>query len=148
MTVIKIIVLTLVFIVGVVFLTLYRNDAHLFDPPGFSKRLSTYLTTNVAETADDHVFPELRTPVFNAGADKLYQRVLYVAGKSGWTVAAHDSDNQNANFVVRSPMFLFEDDVFIQVQFVDMDHSSLYVRSSSRKGHADLAPTTAIYRPC
>lgn len=126
-------------IAGLVFFTLQRNDANLFQDPGFYQRLTTYLSTNVAETSDDHPFKELRTPVFKVSAEKLYQRVLYVAAASGWNVLTHDSDNQNANFVVRTPIFLFEDDVFVQVQFINMDESSLYVRSSSRTGRLDLA---------
>ena len=129
----------MVFILALVFFTLHRNQANLFQEPGFYQRLTTYLTTNTAETADDHPFTELRTPVFNVGAEKLYQRVLYVAAESGWNVLAHDSDNQSANFVVRTPVFLFEDDIFIQVKFVSMDESSLHIRSSSRTGRADLA---------
>jgi len=126
-------------IVALLFYTLHRNQANLFEEPGFYERLSIFLTTNVAETADDHPFVELRTPVFNVDAQKLYQRVLYVAAESGWNVLAHDSDNQSANFVVRTPVFLFEDDVFVQVKFISMDESSLYIRSSSRTGSADLA---------
>jgi len=139
MTALKVIVFALVFIVGLVFFTLQRNGANLFQEPGFVKRLSTYLTSNVAETSDDHPFPELRTPVFSVSADKLYQRALYVAAESGWSILANDRDNQDANFVVRSPIFLFEDDVYIQVKFVGVNESSLYVRSSSRTGKADFA---------
>ena len=139
MTVIKIIIFAVLLIVGIVFFTLFRNDAHLFEAPGFGKRLVVYLTTNAAATADDHAFAELRTPTFNMTADKLYQRVLNAASKSGWTIAANDRDNQNANFFVRSPMFLFEDDVFVQVQFIDMNHSTLYISSNSRIGRADFA---------
>ena len=139
MTIIKIITFAVILVVGIVFFTLQRNDANLFQAPGFYKRLVTYLTTNTAETSDNHPFEELRTPVYNVSAEKLYQRVLYVAAESGWNVLANDSDNQDANFVVRTPVFLFEDDVYIQVKFIDMNESSLYVRSSSRKGRADLA---------
>ncbi len=139
MTAIKVIAFALVFVVGLVFFTLQRNGANLFQEPGFAKRLTTYLTTNVAETADNHPFPELRTPVFSVDAEKLYQRVLYVAAESGWSVLANDRDNQDANFVARTPIFLFEDDIYIQVKFVDVNESSLYVRSSSRTGKADFA---------
>lgn len=139
MTAIKITAFVMVFIVALVFFTLQRNGANLFQEPGFTKRLTTYLTSNITETSDNHPFPELRTPVFSVSAEKLYQRVLYVAAESGWSVLANDSDNQDANFVVRSPIFLFEDDVYIQVKFIDMNESSLYVRSSSRTGKADFA---------
>jgi len=139
MSIIKIIIYLVILIVGVTFFTLYRNDANLFEKPGFSKRLQVFLTTNEATTADDHPFTELRTPAFNVNAEKLYKRVLFAASESGWEIAAHDSDNQNANFVVRSRLFLLEDDVFVQVRFIDTSHSSLYVQSNSRVGRADLA---------
>ena len=139
MTLTKIITSITVLMVALVFLTLHRNQANLFEEPGFYERLSTFLTTNFAETADDHPFAELRTPVFNVDAEKLYQRVLFVAAEAGWNVLAHDRDNLSANFVERTPVFLFEDDIFVQVKFISLDESSLYIRSSSRRGSADLA---------
>lgn len=139
MAAVKIITFVIVLVVGLVFFTLQRNDANLFQAPGFYKRLSVYLTTNTAETADNHPFEELRTPVFNVSAEKLYQRVLYVAAEMGWSILASDGESLNANFSVRTPIFLFEDDVFVQVNFINMNESSLYVRSSSRAGKADFA---------
>jgi len=143
MFLIKIIVFSVVVIVGVLFFTLYRNDANLFDAPGLQQRLTIFLTTNQAETKDDHVFKELTTPVYNVGAEKLYQRVINAATELSWSIESSDIDNQNANFVVSSPVFLFEDDIFVQVQFLNMDQSSLYIRSSSRKGRGDLAANSS-----
>ena len=139
MTLTKIISVIMALIVSIVFFTLLWNQANLFEEPGFYERVTTFMTTNIAETADNHSFPELRTPVFNVDAEKLYQRVLYVAAEAGWNVLAHDSENLSANFVERTPVFLFEDDIFVQVKFVSPDESSLYVRSTSRTGNADLA---------
>ena len=139
MVIIKIIALVMVMVVSLAFITLHSNEANLFQAPGLSERLTTYLTTNTAATSDDHPFEELRTPVFSVSAEELYKRALYVAAESGWSVIANDSDNLSANFIVRSPVFLFEDDVFIQVKFINLKESSLYVRSSSRAGRADLA---------
>lgn len=130
-------------IVVIVFFTLYRNEANLFEPPGLNKRLSVFLMTNTAATADNHLFSELETPVFNLNAEKLYNRVLDVAAESGWNIVAHDSENQNVNFIVLSPMFLFEDDVFVQVKFISMEQSSLYIQSSSRSGGADFSANSA-----
>ncbi len=139
MTAVKLITFVIILIVGLMFFTLQRNDANLFQAPGFYKRLAVYLTTNIAETADNHAFEELRTPVFSVSAEKLYQRVMYVAAELGWSILASDGENLNANFTVRTPVFLFEDDVFVQVQFINMGESSLYIRSSSRTGKADFA---------
>lgn len=139
MTVIKFVIFVFILIVGSLFLTLYQNDANLTQEPGIIKRLAVFLSTNTAVTADDHPFKELRTPVFNANTERLYNRVIFAGSELGWDIVSSDSDNQNANMVAHTRLFLFEDDIFVQVKFVDMDHSSLYIRSSSRKGSADFA---------
>ncbi len=139
MSVLKIIMIVIVLIVGIVSFTLYRNDANLFQEPGFAKRLTIFLTTSGAATADNHPFKELRTPVYDLSAELLYKRVIEAATKLGWVIVVHDSDNQDASFVVRSPILLFEDDVYVQVQFIEMNKSSLYIQSSSHKGGADFA---------
>ena len=139
MALIKFIVILVIVVTALVGFTLYRNDAHLFQPPGIAQRLQIFLQKNVAETADDHEFEELRTPTFDINAEALFERVLDEAALLRWEIIANDSDNQNANIVVRSPVFLFEDDFFVQVNFIDMEESSLYIRSSSRKGRGDLA---------
>lgn len=143
MALIKIALFVIALIIGIMFFTLIRNEANLFQDPGFASRLKTFLSTNSATTSDDHPFRELRTPVYDMDAESLYKRVLFAASELKWEIIAHDSDNQNANFVVRSPIFLFEDDVFVQVTFVDSNKSSLLIQSSSRKGSADLAANSA-----
>ena len=139
MTVIKFVIFVFILIVGSIFFTLYQNDANLLQDPGIIKRLAVFLSTNTAVTADDHPVEELRTPVFNANAERLYNRVIFAASELGWDIVSSDSDNQNANMVAHTRLFLFEDDIFVQVKLVDIDHSSLYIQSSSRKGSADFA---------
>lgn len=143
MFVIKMVIYSVVLLVGLVFFTLYRNDANLFDAPGITQRITTFLTSNVAETADDHSFKELTTPVFNEAAELTYQRVIDAATKLSWNIVTNDSDNQNASFVVSSPVFLYQDDVLVQVQFLNMNQSALYIHSSSRKGKGDLAANSS-----
>lgn len=139
MTIIKIILFAAVLAAGIVFFTLYKNGANLTQSPGVGERLQVFLTTNYAQTSENHKFEELQTPEFSMSAEKLYQRVLKAAAELGWEIIAHDSDNQNANFTVRSPVFLFEDDLYIQVQFISADESSLHVESKSRAGEVDFA---------
>ena len=141
MAVLKIIVVVMVFVITIAFFTLVRNDANLFEPPGMVKRLAVFLTVSSASTLDDHPFKELRTPVFNMDTETLYHLVIESANGLGWGIIAHDSDTYNANFVVRSPLLLFEDDVYIQVRPISANQSSLYIQSSSRSpsAHADFA---------
>lgn len=139
MVIIKFILIAVILVVVLTSFTLYSNNANLFQSPGIGQRLSVFLKTNVAETSDDHVLEELRTPVFDIDAELLQKRVLNAATTLRWDVVSQDSENQNMNMIVRSPVFLFEDDIFVQVQFIDSRKSSLYIRSSSRKGQADFA---------
>ena len=138
-TFLKIVVIVTVLVTVMIFYTLHRNQAHISQPPGTAKRLAVFFTVNSASTSDDPYFDELRTPVFAVDAEKLYQQVLNTGGGLGWGIIANDKDARNVDFVVRSPVFLFEDDVYVEVKAVDANRSSLYIRSSSRTGKADFA---------
>ena len=138
-TLLKIIVIVIVFVTVMVFFTLHRNQAHISQPPGTAKRLAVFFTVNSASTSDDPYFDELRTPVFMMDAETLYQKVLNTGNELGWGIIANDKDTHNVNFVVRTPVFLFEDDVYVEVKVIDTNRSASYIRSSSRTGKADLA---------
>ena len=135
----KIIVIVIVLVTVMVFFTLHRNQAHISQPPGTAKRLAVFFTINTASTSDDPYFDELRTPVFAMDAETLYQQVLNTGSELGWGIIANDKDVHNIDFVVRTPIFLFVDDVYVEVKAIDTDRSSLYIRSSSRTGKADFA---------
>lgn len=139
MAFLKFISIIVILVIGVSYFVLHRNGANLFEPPGVTKRLGVFLSVNSASTSEDPYFEELRTPVFNLNQEELYNLVLNAATESGWGVIANDKDSLNVNFVVSSPMFLFEDDVFVQVSAVGDKQSSLFIKSSSRKGSADFA---------
>jgi len=139
MTFIKIFIILILCLLGALFFTLYKNDANLFQAPGFSQRLTTFLTSNTAVTDNNHEFEELRMPVFEVPADVLYKQVVLAGSQLGWEVADSNGDKQKIYFIVLSPVFLFKDDVFIQVQSIAVNQSSLYIQSSSRVGRADMA---------
>ena len=135
----KILLILVLVVLGLVFGTLIKNDAHLLQSPGVQKRLAVYLTSNVAETADSHPFRELRTPVFNRPAEVLYKQVIEAVATLGWKVVYSDPDNQIVNVTIQTPLLMFTDDMAIQVKYIDPEHASLHVRSASRVGKADFA---------
>jgi len=139
----KFIFLLLLVILVCLFGTLYRNDANLFHAPGFTGRMKIFLTHNSAKTSDAPVLPELKTPVFDKTSDELFNSVMNAAMHMGWSIASHDTDNQNANFVIRSPVFLFEDDMFVQVEYLNPRQSALHIESHSRMGGADFAANSS-----
>ncbi|HHO59185.1 MAG TPA: DUF1499 domain-containing protein [Thiotrichales bacterium] len=135
----KILLIIILLAVGLVFATLIKNDAPLLQPPGLKTRLSVYLGRNVAETADNHPFRELKTPVFNRPADVVYKQVVDAVAALGWKVVYSDPDNQIINATIQTPLLLFTDDMMVQVKYIDPQHSSLHIRSASRIGKADFA---------
>ena len=134
------VVLLLVIIVTA---TLIKNHARFFEPPGLFDRLSVYLGQHTAATLDNHPFPELRTPVFLVGPERLYTIVIDAATELGWQIKQEDYDNFEVSLVITTPVFSFKDDLVAQVKLINPEltsaESGLYVRSSSQTGKADFA---------
>jgi len=136
---IKIIIFIIVFLLCMVSITFYANDANMFDEPGFGRRLNIFFSSNVAVTAENHELKELRPPVYQKSAERLYKELLLAASGLGWEIVSHDSDTMKISMIVRSRVFLFEDDVYVMVKAVSEDQSTLHAESSSRVGSGDLA---------
>ena len=122
--------------------TLLKNHAPLFDPPGLKERLVVYLTTNVAKTADDHPFAELRTPVFSAGPDELYIAVKDAAISLGWAITDSDDVQWRLHLAAKTHLLLFVDDVHIKIKpqgcQEGITRTALHIESRSRVGKADF----------
>ena len=133
----------LVIIVLIITLTLFKNNARLFDPPGFSKRLAVYLTKNTAQTKDNHSFAELKTPVFAVGPDELYLAVLDAAIELGWSVLDTNDIDWTLALMVETHFLLFKDDVKVELRpqgcRQGIANTALEITSSSRIGSADFA---------
>ena len=115
---------------------LLLNRPPLLAPPGPMERLKTYLTTNVAETREGHVFPELRPPLFAAGAKATRDAVVRAMRSLGWREIRMTEGEVRA--VVVSALFQFRDDVTVRPQATE-GGTLLHARSASRIGKGDLA---------
>jgi len=114
-----------------------RNGVPVSAPPGKIARISAYLTTNVAETRDDHPFAELRTRSFDLNAGKLYAQVEAAVAALGWNQVGGDG-SQTLRAEVRTPLLGFTDDLVAQIVSVGGNQSRLQLRSVSRVGRGDL----------
>lgn len=115
---------------------LLLNRPPLLAPPGPVERLKTYLTTNVAETREEHVFPELRSPLFAIEAKATQDAVLAAMRSLGWReVQAIDGE---VRAVAVSALFRFHDDVTVRLEATE-GGTLLHARSASRIGKGDLA---------
>jgi uncharacterized protein (DUF1499 family) len=121
---------------------LLGNRPPLFDPPGPARRLATYLTTNVAETRDDSLFPELRPKQYAVPAGQLYEQAVTALERLGWEIGERDAGNGRLRAVVTTPLWKFRDDITIEARALPGDRSTLHVRSASRVGRGDLAANT------
>ena len=128
-------------------LTLFRNQAHVFTRPGLVDRLKVYLTQNSAQTAEQPLFPELRSGDFQVSTQTLYKAVQSTLLKLGWTFSLidenHHGDEYRIHAVVTTALFKFKDDVMILIHNQRCLHGSVHsvldVHSKSRIGRADFA---------
>ena len=130
----------IVFLLALPFLLLagglLLNRPPLLAPPGPVERLKTYLTTNVAETQEGDVFPELRSPLFATEPKATQDAVLAAMRSLGWReVQAIDGE---VRAVAVSALFRFRDDVTVRLEATE-GGTLLHARSASRIGKGDLA---------
>jgi uncharacterized protein (DUF1499 family) len=121
---------------------LIANRPPLFDSPGPVVRLKTYLTTNVAETQADSLYPELRQPRYPVPPDLLFDAAQRAAQNLGWRKDLVDAEQREIRAVVVTPFWRFRDHVVIRISPISASESTLSVRSSSEIGKGDLGANT------
>jgi uncharacterized protein (DUF1499 family) len=141
------VVLQIVFFLVLIFASLLvagiiSNRLPLNDPPGFGTRISTYLSTNVAETSADTVFPELKLRRYEAPPSLLFDVARRAVQGMKWEVTSMDDAKNEIHAVVTTKLWKYKDDVVIQIQPAQPSGSWLWVRSSSRVGKGDLGANT------
>ncbi|MGH7964544.1 MAG: DUF1499 domain-containing protein, partial [Candidatus Binatia bacterium] len=105
------------------------NRLPLTEPPGLFTRLSTYLNSNVAETREDSLFPELRPRRYEAPPALLFDVVSRAVKSLGWEITGSDAEKKEIQTVVTTKVWHFTDDVTIQIQPAQPTGSLLWVRS-------------------
>ena len=75
---------------------LITNKLPWTDPPGVGKRLMTYLSTNIAETAVDSPFPELRPRAYAAPAAFMFDVTRRAAKALKWELTNIDAETKKA----------------------------------------------------
>ncbi len=141
------IVLQIVFFLALIFVALLiagiiSNRLPLNDPPGLGARVSTYLSTNVAETSTESLFPELKSRRYEAPPSLLFDVARRAVQGLKWEVTTMDDSKNEIHAVVTTKLWKFKDDVTIQIQPAQPSGSWLSIRSSSRVGKGDLGANT------
>lgn len=141
------ILLQIVFFLALIFASLLvagivSNRLPLNDPPGFGPRISNYLSTNVAETSGDSVYPELKLRRYEAPPALLFDVARRAVQGLKWEVVSMDETKSEIKAVVTTKVWKYQDDVTIQIQPAQPSGSWLWIRSASRVGKGDLGANT------
>lgn len=118
------------------------NRLPLTDPPGLIKRITTYLSTNIAETAGDSPFPELQLRRYEAPEGLLFDIARRAVQNLKWEIINLDAEKKEIQAVVTTKIWKFKDDVMVQVRPTQPSGSVLWIRSASRVGKGDLGANT------
>ncbi len=121
---------------------LITNKLPWTDSPGVGKRLMTYLSTNIAETAVDSPFPELRPRAYAAPAAFMFDVTRRAAKALKWELTNIDAETKRIEAVVTTQVIGFKDDVTIRLEATGEESSTLFVHSVSRVGKGDLGANT------
>jgi len=119
-----------------------QNDLPWSDPPGFLKRLHQYITTNVAETTTESIYPELILREYDLPAEELFKILQASVNKLGWEITDHGDGPYSVVAVVTTPLIGYKDDVLIRLLPLPENKNHLYIRSNSREGHGDFGTNT------
>ena len=119
----------------------YKNDLPWSAPPGPLTRLKTYISTHVARTAEQPVFPELRTLHVSTPVERLRQQLPDIITKLGWTLEPQQNGD-SIHAVVTTALFKYRDDVHVTARALPDGGSAVDVESISRVGHGDLGTNT------
>ena len=95
---------------------LITNKLPWTDSPGVGKRLMTYLSTNIAETAVDSPFPELRPRAYAAPAAFMFDVTRRAAKALKWELTNIDAETKRIEAVVTTQVIGFKDDVTIRLE--------------------------------
>jgi uncharacterized protein (DUF1499 family) len=141
--IILIILIVLIIPLALAIGTFMQNRLPWMDTPGFSKRLRTYLTTNIAETSIDPEHPELLMRDYPLQQDSILPIVEKAMLSLGWDILVSNKTKQSIHAVVTTTLWRFKDDVIVTLQPVaGNDRTRVGVRASARVGRGDFGTNT------
>ncbi len=142
MKLITILLSVILLYLAVSLLTIIKNGVSLTNVPGFGERFKRFMTTHIAQTAENHSYPELVSEDYAMSVDELKLQVMKHAETLGWSLNKDLENNANdssINYIVTTPIAKFKDDIVITLTAVNPTKTTLNVRSKSRVGRADFA---------
>ena len=130
-----------VLIVSLILGAFTLNNLPMGDKPGFIARLKHYLTSNVAKTEINSIYPELELPTLAASPRLLLTRIERAMVTLGWDVASLDNTDLTVDAVIQSAVLRFKDDLSVKLVPVNQI-VEIHIISTSRVGRGDLGTNT------
>lgn len=121
---------------------LILNDLPWNDPPGFGKRLATYLNNNDVRTSADSVFPELLPRRYALDTNELKKVIAESVASLEWKIEEPFQQTNKLHAVVMTRLLSFKDDIYITIEQEKAGTQLVNVRSVSRVGKGDLGANT------
>jgi len=117
-------------------LTILKNGVSLTEAPGLAKRFKTFMTTHLAETSENHLFPELIPQTIQLSKIELTHKIIQSAEMLGWELTKQTEDS--LEYIVTTSLVKFKDDIKISLKTVSPTSTTFNIRSESRVGRADF----------
>ncbi len=117
------------------------NRLPLTSTPGLAARLKIYMTTHLAETRSESVYPELRPREYRLPPQQLYAAARATVAELGWPLLDEDGESLRLHAVVTTRLWKFKDDFKLTVEQVT-GGSHLLMTAESRVGRGDLGANT------
>ena len=118
----------------------------LIHPPGISTGPSAQrgISKNTREI-QRKIYSDLRALELERPAHEVFKATVSLGKSLGWEIVAEDMEAGTSEWVVRSRIFRFQDDVSLRITRRD-DKTYLDIRSRSRLGKSDLGANAARIR--
>lgn len=138
------VILLLILPLAAVLIAIAMNRPMLWNPPGFTNRLSIYFRYNAAETTGNPFLPELRIRSYPVSEETMKGAVARtVRSLPGWTLIREEGELGVYQVEVASRLWGFRDDLSILVTRSASDGVEVYLYSASRVGRGDLGANRA-----
>jgi len=120
--------------------TILKNGTSITDAPGTSARLKTFLSTNIAKTQNNSIYPELESKTYSLPKAELSVHIKKAAEQLSYSLNNNSEDSMS--FIVTTGLMKYKDD--LTLTFLVNEHgTTLEAHSKSRKGRADFGANIA-----
>ena len=127
--------------------TILKNGVSITADPGSITRLKQFLSTNIATTEKNSVYPELQPKHYSIDSDKvenvsISEKIRIAAEKAGFQFITNQVETNQIQLTRSTKLLNFIDDIEVKFEVIESE-LVINAKSSSRKGRADFGANLA-----